>query len=79
MSRQFFVQFKRQIRINFPRKFNPVLTIIFDLPLTPAEIEVRSENGPLNCHVGGIDFCRSGFEDIFIIPPTSVDFRHNIF
>ncbi len=79
MSRQFFVKFKRQIRIIFPRKFNPVLTTVFDLPLTLAEVKVRSENGPPNCHVGGVDFCRSGFKNIFIIPPTSTDFLHNIF
>jgi hypothetical protein len=79
MSRQFFAQFKRQIRLNFPRKFNPALTTVFDLPLTLAEVEVRSENGPPKRHVGGVDFCRSGFENIFIIPPTSIDFRHNIF
>ena len=79
MSRQFFVQCKRQIRMILPRKFNPVLTTVFDLPLTLAEVKVRSENGPPNCRVGGVDFCRSGFEDIFIIPPTSIDFRHNIF
>ncbi len=34
MSRQFFAQFKRQIRIKFPRKFNPALTTIADLRLT---------------------------------------------
>ena len=79
MSRQFFAQFKRQIRMIFSRKFNPNLTTVFDLPHTPAEVEVRSENGPPKRHVGGVDFCRSGFKNIFIIPPTSTDFHHNIF
>jgi hypothetical protein len=79
MSRHFFSQFKRQMRMNFPRKFNPALTTVFDLPHTPAEVEVRSENGPPKLHVGGVDFCRSGFENNFIIPPTSTDFHHNIF
>ena len=79
MSRQFFAQFKRQIRMIFSREFNPALTTVFDLPHTPAEVEVRSENGPPKRHVGGVDFCRSGFKNIFIIPPTSTDFFHNIF
>jgi len=79
MSRQFFAQFKRQLRMNFSRKFNPALTTVFGLPLTIAMVEVRSENGPPTSHVGGVDFCRSGFEDLFIIPPTSIDFHHNIF
>ena len=79
MSRQFFVKFKRQIRMNFSRKFNLALTTVFNLPLTLAQVEVRSENGPPKRHVGGVDFCRSGFENIFIIPPTSIDFHHNMF
>jgi hypothetical protein len=63
----------------FSRKFNLALTIVFDLPHMPAEVKVRSENGPPIRHVGGVDFCWSGFDDISIIPPTSTDFYHNIF
>ncbi|ACN14923.1 hypothetical protein HRM2_18210 [Desulforapulum autotrophicum HRM2] len=52
------------------------LTTVFDLPHTPGEVEVRSENGPPISHVGGVNFCRSRFKIIFIIPPTSTDFHH---
>jgi hypothetical protein len=79
MSRQFFAQLKLQNWMIFPRKFDLDFTTVFDLSLTLAEVKVRSENGPPISHVGGVDFCRSGFNDIFIIPPTSIDFHHNIF
>lgn len=79
MSRQFFAQSKRQILIKFPRKLNPAFKTIADLRLTLSEVEVRSENGPPYSHVGGVDFYRSRFKNIFIIQPTSTDFLHNIF
>jgi len=32
------------------------------LPFKPAEVKVRSENGPPNSHVGGVDFYWSGIQ-----------------
>jgi hypothetical protein len=37
-----------------------VTVLIPILPLNPAEVKVKSENGPPNSHIGGIDFCWSG-------------------
>jgi len=44
---------------------------IFNLPLKPAEVKVRSENGPPNSHVGGVDFYWSGFQShLFLLTQT---------